>query len=163
MPFDDDGYDASRRPKKGVKISNKDSTVPQPKSSGKAVFEGRAENAFSTYEEYKQRTWDLSTKYKSFIEDKILPENKSIITRELEKEVLDKLVALASDMNADEYQPEGIGSVALNMLLMKCMLIQRDTINSLAYKVQKLERETVEIKSAVKKSNDDTAKDRNNS
>jgi hypothetical protein len=153
MPFDgDDGDDPPRRPKKGVKLNNKNSSIPSPKSNGRAMFESRADEAFSKYEEYKQRTWDLSTKFKSFVGDRVLLENKSVITKGLENEVLDKLVALASEMNANEYQPEGIGSVALNMLLMKCMLLQRDIINTLSYKIEKIEKQIV-----MHKSNDDTA------
>lgn len=139
MPFDDDV--TAPIGKKGVKLNNKQSSIPQPKPNRSEAFEKEANEVFSKFEEFKRRTWDLSAKFKAFVEDKVLPENKSIITKELEGEVLNNLVSLANQMNADEHQPEGIGGVALSMLLMKCVFIQRDTINTLAYKVDKLEKQ----------------------
>lgn len=135
MPFDDRGPIK----KKGLKVNNEASSVrPQPNQT--AVFEEQARKAFSKYEEYKERTWDLSLKFKGMIEDRIHPDNRSPISKNIEKETLDKLVALASEMNEDDNQPEGIGSTALCMLLMKMLLIQRDTISALAFKIDKLEK-----------------------
>lgn len=148
MPFDNED-EKSIPQKKGVKLSNKNSTIPQPQNNRES-FEEAATKAFSTYEDYKQRTWDLSLKFKSFIEDKSLPSNKSILSKDLEKEVLDNLVKLASEMNADENQPEGIGSIAMGMLMMKMMLLQRDTINSLSHKLEKLEKTLSTQKPEVK-------------
>lgn len=131
--------DDPKRPKKGIKLDNSKSSI-QPKPNQAAIFDEKAKEAFSKYEDYKQRTWDLSTKFKAMIEDKILPENKSILSKDIEAEVINKLVALASDMNEDENQPESIGSTALSMLLMKMLLVQRDTINSILFKFDKLEK-----------------------
>lgn len=122
--------------RKGLKINNQASLI-QPKIDTTAEFNAKANEAFSKYEEYKQRTLDLSTKFKAMMEDKVLFENKSILSKDMEKEIIEKLVQLSSDMNADENQPEGIGSVALSVLLMKMMLLQRDTINQLAFKLEK--------------------------
>lgn len=126
--------------RKGLKINNENSTVPAPTPDRSAVFEEQAKKAFSKYEEYKERTWDLSVKFKSMIEDRIHPDSRSPISKNIEKETLDKLVSLASEMNEDDMQPEGIGSTALCMLLMKMVLIQRDTISALAFKIDKLEK-----------------------
>lgn len=147
MPLDDNEAPPLRG--KGTKLNNKQSSIPAPKQNQAEVFSEKATMVFNKFEEFKKRTWELSAKFKSFIEDRILPENRSIITKELETEVLNNLISLANEMNADEHQPEGIGGVALSMLLMKCLLIQRDTISTLAYKIDKLEKQLVVVKSNV--------------
>lgn len=146
MPFKDSGPIK----KKSIKFNNENSSVPAPKPSPVAVFEEQAKKANSRYEEYKQRTWELSSKFKAMIEDKILPELKSPLTKGIEIETITKLVALASDMNEDDNQPEGIGSTALSYMLMKMLLIQRDTINILQYKVDKLEKASFKLEQEVK-------------
>jgi hypothetical protein len=144
------GSNDNSPPKKGLKINNQRSSVPQPKVNNTAVFNEQAKEVFLQYEDYKQRTWELSTRFKSMIEDKTLSENRTIISKDLEKEVLDKLVALSSEMNSDDNQPEGIGSIALSMLILKMLLLQRDTINSLAYKVDRLEKNNSKLENTVK-------------
>lgn len=141
-------FDNKSIPKKrGLKINNETSSVPPPKPDPVTEFNEQAQQAFSKHEDYKKRTWDLSTKFKSLLESKILPENKSELSKNLETEVLQNLVVLASEMNEDENQPEGIGSTALSFLLMKMMLVQRDTVNALLYKVEKLEKAIVKLES----------------
>lgn len=144
MPaFDDVNDDGGDAPIKGPvrKIGLKQPASSKSASSleQKAAFEQKANEVFENTETYKQQIWDLSIKYKSFIESKVLPENRGPINLSLEKEVIDKLVALATRMNEDETQEVGIGSTALCMLLMKCMLLQRDYINVLSYKLMQLE------------------------
>lgn len=145
MPFDDSDNDNEEVKAPSRRIGLKKTNVqPQNNSAAtKANFEQHADQKFEKIEDYKQQMWDLSVKYKSFIESKVLPENKGPIAVNLEKEVLEKLIQLAIEMNEDETQPEGVGSTALCMLLMKCMLLQRDTINSLLFKIDQLERKTV--------------------
>lgn len=135
--------------KKGLKLDNKSSTVKPAEPNGKDVFDEKAQAVISQYEAYKQRMFDLTTKFKSFIEDKVLPENKTIITKDLEKEVLNNLANLGSDIDADENQPVG-GGVLLCRLAMGHMLIQRDIINSLAFKVEKLERRIALLEASKK-------------
>ena len=137
MAFDNKG---PREKRPGVKIDNKNSTVSPAKVPTSIAFEKKADEAFAKVEDYKQRMWDLSAKYKILIEDRILPINKTLITKDFEGEVLNKLITLASEMNDDGTQPESLGATALCMLLMKMNLVQRDMINELAYKVDKLER-----------------------
>jgi len=136
MPFDDNKKPKPR--KTGLKINNEGSNLPPPKPSTSEAFSQKADAAFIKIQGYKQRMWDLSAKFKSFIEDKILPLNKTLVSKDLENEVLQQLITVASEMNEDDTQPEGLGSTALCMLLMKMTLLQRDIINSLAYEVDKL-------------------------
>ncbi len=124
---------------KGLKINNNNSQIPSPGPNKAAALDAAANDTMSRLEEYKKRSWDLGTKFKSLIEDKFLPENKSPIAKDLEKEILDGLSSLATDINNDPSQLEGMGSVAMCQLIMKMMLIQRDTINSLLFRINKLE------------------------
>lgn len=126
--------------KKGLKINNENSSVPAPKPDNKVVFNEQAQKAATKYEEYKQRTWELSTRFKSMVEDRVLSDNKSPLSKGIESETLNKLVALACEMNEDDNQPEGIGSTALSFLMMKMLLVQRDTINGLLFKIDRLEK-----------------------
>lgn len=155
MPFD------SRGPikRKSLKINNENSSVPPPKPNPAVVFEEQAKKVNSKHEEYKRRTLELSGKFKSMMEEKILPENKSVLSRGIEAETLTKLVSLASEMNEDDNQPEAIGSTALSYLLMKMMLLQRDTVNTLLFKIDKLEKSNLklehELRALSKESKDD--------
>ncbi len=142
MAFDSDDDDIPHKGpvrKIGVKRTN-EVGADATKADIKAAFEKKADDAFSKIEEYKQQMWDLSLKYKSFVESKVLAENKGPIVANLEAEVLNKLTELASHMNEDETQPQAIGSTALCMLLMKCMLLQRDAINALSYKLDRMQK-----------------------
>lgn len=146
MPFDNRGPIK----KKGLKITNERSSVKPPPPDPVAAFNEQAQKAVSRYEEYKQRTWELSSKFKSMIEDRVVPAQKSPLTKGIEQETLNKLVVLASDMNEDESQPEGIGSTALSLLTMKMLLLQRDTINTLMYKIEKLEEVNAKLESLIR-------------
>lgn len=125
---------------KGLKINNEKSAIQPAPQNQSAAFEERAKEINSKNEEYKQRGWELIAKYKSMIDDRVLPENKSVLSRGVEAETVNKLIVLASEMNEDENQPESYGSTTLCVLLMKMMLAQRDTINILAYKIDRLEK-----------------------
>jgi hypothetical protein len=125
---------------KGLKINNEKSAVQPAPQNQSVAFGERAKEINSKNEEFKQRAWELITRFKNMIDDRILPENKSVLSKGIEAETLNKLVSLASEMNEDDNQPESIGSTTLCMLLMKMMLEQRDTINILAYKIDRLEK-----------------------
>jgi|ERR1019366_2748170 hypothetical protein len=136
MPFED----KINQKQKGLKINNNASSIPIPKASNAAAFEEKAKESFESQEAYKNRMQELVPRFRSMIEDKILPQNKSLISKDLEQEVLNKLITVASEMNEDEAQPEAIGAVSLSMLLMKMLLLQRDIINNLSFKVERLEK-----------------------
>lgn len=137
MPFDD------RKPlpaKTGLKINNQSSSVPQVQKPTQSDFEDKANVAFQEYEDMKKRGWDLAFKFRDQVLDKTLPINKGPIVQNIENEVIDQLFVLAQQMNELEDRPEGEGSNTMCSLLMRCMLKQRDVINELAYKVDKLEK-----------------------
>jgi len=87
---------------------------------------------------------------KNFIElitDKTLIENKGSIALHAENQVVSDLAKLAIDMNNDETQDEGMGSIGLLVLMFKTALSQRNRINALEYKLQKLEKNPSSVQS----------------
>lgn len=131
---------------KGLKITNEKSSVAPPTESKSAVFEKKATDASERFSEYKKRSSDLGAKFKSIMESSILPENKSSVFKDFESETLSKLIHLANDINVDEAQPEGTGSIALSQLIMKMMILQKDQNNLLKFKIEKLENEIRDLK-----------------
>lgn len=125
--------------KRGIKLTNKNPLFASKKQNTEE-FNEEANNAFNKDEEYKKRAWELAVQFKKSIEDKTLKINKGPIAEDIENEIIDKLVNLASEMNNDEMQKEGVGSVALCMVLMKCMLVQRDMINELSFALKELSK-----------------------
>ena len=126
---------------KGIKLNNNKSTVPPPPSTLPAEeFQKAADAAAERIFNYKERAGILGLKLKSLIESNILPENKTLVLKDFEKEVLENLIRLANDLNNDETQQEGAGSIALSQLIMKMMLLQRDHINKLQFKIENLEK-----------------------
>jgi hypothetical protein len=134
---------AERLPRKGLKINNASSTVQKPIVHTQADLDQKASDVMAKDQEYKNRFWDLSKKIKAIFEDNTLSDNKGIISKDLEKETITKLLMLASEMDDDDSQPNCEGTRAVAMLLIKCLLSQRDSLNSLAYKVEKLEKESL--------------------
>lgn len=129
-----------RTPKQSLKIDNsKSKFAKQPKPSH-ADFEKSVQTKISADNEIKAKIVDSTKKYWASIKDQKLTENKDSIEAAAEKDVVQTLSSLALDLNNDESKPEGIGSVGLNQLLLQVCLHQRDQINSLAYRVQQLEK-----------------------
>jgi hypothetical protein len=133
--------DDKKRRGGGLKFGNEHSSIPEPpKQSPKEVFDEQATEAAKRMNAYKVRTFELSGQFKQIIQDRTLAENKSPISKDIENETLNKLVVLALEIDADQSQPEGFGSTALGMLTMKMLLLQRDTINAMAYTIEQLEK-----------------------
>jgi hypothetical protein len=133
--------DDKKRRGAGLKINNDRSNIKTPETTNEVSFDEKAAAVKNRMEEHKKVVWELSGKFKAMIEDQTLPENKTIISKGLEKEVLDKLIEIATMLNTDQVYPEGWGSSALGMLFMKMFLLQRDAINTMAFKIDKLEKQ----------------------
>ncbi len=129
---------APKGPVRKIGLKKTNDVVQSPIPTAKD-FENVAEAQFLKIEDYKNQMRDFGSKFKSAIESDILPVNRGPIASNLEKEVIEGLVKLATSMNEDDTQDEGIGSTALCMLLMKSVFIQRDKINILSHKVSILE------------------------
>jgi hypothetical protein len=128
------------RNKKSLKINNQASSVMKPAPKVSDDVHKKATAALARNDEYKTRLMDLSIKLKAMMEDKTLTENKSSISKDIEKDTANKIVALAADIDLDEDQPYSEGSRGMCFLLLKFMIMQRDTLNALAFKLEKLEK-----------------------
>lgn len=93
-----------------------------------------------TTSSYKKKISDLTKKFLSFINDKTLKENRDPFQESLEKETISQLTDLASQINEDPSEREGMGSLLLSTILMKIVFQQRDKINNLEYRISKLEK-----------------------
>jgi hypothetical protein len=131
---------AEPKHRRGVKINNDTSTVPKPPPDTSAAFQERANKVHGKFAEYRDRGWELAAHFKGLVEDTILPVNKTIIAKDIEQETINKLIILATEMNEDNDQQQGIGSVVLSTLLMKMVLLQRDKINTLLYRIDNVEK-----------------------
>lgn len=150
VPFEDDELDPG--------AVNRAGTTGGSFFSGKngknsiEEFEKKAYEIGKKSSEYKDRAADLAGSFKKILEDKTLIQNKNIFSNDLERELISKLVHLAIDMNTDENEVEGMGSVGIIALLLKTSLILRDRLNSAEYRCVLLENRLKEIESIVKKS-----------
>jgi len=63
------------------------------------------------------------------------------IQKDLESDVARQIVDISLALNNDQTKPEGIGSAGCIMLLLRSVLIQRDIINELSYKVSVMEKQ----------------------
>lgn len=153
--FKDDSIQIEEKKNQGLKISNKKSMFDQEKAK---VSQSDFEEAVSEFKQkdndIRNKIADLSIKYKSFFNDKTLKKNQSVIKRELEQGTIRELSEIATQLNMDQSKPEGIGSVGLATLLMQVVLVQRDTINDLAYQVAKLKEFVLETKESSKSSDE---------
>jgi ATP-dependent Clp protease adapter protein ClpS len=88
---------------------------------------------------YKVNFAELAVELSKVMNDKTLRENKNVFSKEIESELLKKLVNLATQVNNDA-ENEGEGSIGLITLLLKISLLQRDRINSMEYRISLLEK-----------------------
>lgn len=144
MPFDDE---VPKTPKVKLKNQNKPSifdSMPKPVSKDANFKEAAAANSRSN--DYKQKAVDLSIRYKKLLEDKTLDFNKAQSSSEEENLVIRDMVNLAIEINTDELELEGMGSIGVITLLLKMLLLQRDKINKLEYVCSTFDKEIKALK-----------------
>lgn len=89
---------------------------------------------------YKSKAAELVSQFIQTMNDKTLKENKTIFAKEVEKELLANMIKLAVEINNDQNEKEGMGSLSWITLLFKTALSQRDRINKLEYSLSQLEK-----------------------
>lgn len=142
MPFEDDDENKKFAANKGSKLDNSKSMFAnKPKKPTQKEFEQSINESQKRNLDYKERATELVSSFRKTLDDKVLPQNKSVFSLDAEKELLQKLVNLGVDMNTDPHEDEGMGSMGLIGLLFRSLLIQRDKINNLDYTVNKLEKQ----------------------
>jgi len=124
----------------GLKIDNQKSiTASLPKRPDLAAGQKQAEAINNELNEYSAKASELSLAFKKVMEDQTVPQNKSPIAKDAERELIGKLVALGTAMNNDRRDPqEGQGSMGVITMLLHFTLFQRDRINVLEYNLDQL-------------------------
>jgi hypothetical protein len=142
MPFDEEDEDQVSNQKTGLKnVSTQRSIFEQMKKKPtQEDFEKQVKAVEQKMASYKQRAAELAVQFKKIVEDKTLSQNKNIFNTELEREVLSKMIQLASEINNDPNEQEGMGSLSWITLLFKTVLSQRDRINNLEYSISQLDK-----------------------
>lgn len=130
---------------KNIKLDNKKSRFTKQRVS-KQDFDKKVEETHERVRSRLGEMFELGKRYKDLFNDKTITENKTYLLDSKEKEVIGNLVDFALILNEDHAEREGIGSVSLTTLLLKCMLIMRDRFNDLDYKIHLLERENGDLR-----------------
>lgn len=152
MPLDAEEDDLPIK-KVGLKqISSKKSIfdADNSKKNSKEDFDRKVEDIHKKTNDYKAKAADLALAYKKLVLDKTLPQNKNVFLEELEKETLTKMVSLAVEINNDENEQEGMGTMGWVTLLLKYFLHHRDRINTLEYSILQLQKNNEELNKKIK-------------
>lgn len=153
MPLDVDSEEDIPLKKIGLKqISSKKSIfdTENSKKHSKEDFDKKVEDTHKKINDYKSRASELAVAYKKLVLDKTLPQNKNLFLEELEKETLTKMVSLAIEINNDEDEQEGMGTMGWVTLLLKYFLHHRDRINTLEYSILQMQKSNEELNKKIK-------------
>ena len=154
MPFDEEDP-KEFVPKIGLKkIEGQKSMFDgKPRKPTPQEFQQKVQIAQENMAGYKKRAAELFVSFSKIMGDKTLPENKNLLQQETENEVLQNLIQLATDINNDDNEPEGLGSLTLITVLFRACVLQRDKINQLEYNTFILQKklEPAAITELVKK------------
>lgn len=145
MPFNDDDFVSKK--KVGVKLTNKVKEDSNPGPS-KEDFDKKVDEIHQKSLSYKERAAELALSFKKIMFDKTLSQNKTVFSTDLEKEVLTKMVSLAIEINNDENEQEGMGSLGWITLCLKYLIILKDRVNEMEYKTLQLQKEISILKNA---------------
>lgn len=123
-------------------VSTQKSMFDSPKENRKEAFDESIAKAEAKAASYKERAAKLSSDLNKMMQDKTLHTNKTPFQKSFESDIVAELVKLALDVNSDENEPEGAGSVSCIILLLNTCLLQRDKINKLEYDVSLLKKQS---------------------
>lgn len=141
MPFDEDNEKETVQKVGLKKVSSQKSIFDSmPKKPSLKDLQDKVNEIEKKDFGYKQRATELSLAFKKIMADKTLSQNKNVFSQELEQETFSKLMNLASDINNDEDEKEGMGSLMLIALMFKTLLYQRDQINKMEYLLSEIEK-----------------------
>lgn len=143
---DNTNYNAFRddiQPKQqnaGLKVGNDKSKYNKEQVFHSTTFDQEVLSHVKDQNDQKYKAMELSKKFWSAIKDTTLSRNKGPNKKELESQTAKDLCQLALELNSDQSQPEGIGSIGIITLLLNTVLYQRDMINNLSYEVSLLNK-----------------------
>lgn len=131
---------------RGVKLKNKAAEqAAQDKRDREEYmrkFDQRADQTVKYHVETGNNTVDVISNYMRMSEDRTLPHNRGSIGDDVEREIRQKIIQLALDLNNDENEEDnGKGSVIVLSAVTKVLLLYRDRINFLEYELEQLKFE----------------------
>ena len=112
----------------------------QRKPPSQQEFQQKVQQSQETLAGYKKRAAELFVLFQRAMSDKTLAQNRNIFNMETEKEMLQNMLQLATEINNDPNEQEGMGSLTLITLLLKTCLAQRDKVNELEFAVSQLSK-----------------------
>jgi len=162
MPFDDEETAPSIQSQKiGLKkVSGQKSVFDSmPKKPSPEQFQEKVKQAADRNAGYKQKAAELATMFNKAMSDRTLVQNRNILSSDAERELLQRMVQLAMDINNDSNELEGMGSLSWITLLLKTCFSQRDKINQLEYAVFQIEKklDADNLSKLIKKQIDDAS------
>lgn len=123
-----------------VKLDNSKSRFAKEQEV-KTEFDEKVKQAMSAADTKKTQAAELAQQFMELLKSNTLPVNKGPMEKSLEAEVCKKLLDFAVLLNNDKAEPEGIGSTALNALLLKAIFTLRDQVNTLRHETEQLRTE----------------------
>ena len=131
---------------RGVKLKNKNTEKFEKeqleKETYKQKFSQTADRAVEHSADKGKRAVSVISRFLNLANDKTLARNRGGIAADVEKEIRQELLQLALDLNNDETEPDnGSGAVVAISVLAKIVLLYRDRINELEFKLGNLERD----------------------
>jgi carboxylesterase type B len=146
MPSDKDGPSPPLQgpeeftPKVTMKGVGKSMFDNKPKKPTPQEFQQKVQQSQEKLVGYNKRAAELYMQFQRAIADKTLAQNRNVFAADTEREMLQNLLQLASEINEDPNEQESRGSLTLVILLLKTALAQRDRINELEYALVTLQR-----------------------
>lgn len=140
MPFDEEPDDTLPVKNAGLKkvSSQKSMFDSMPKKMSSDEFERRVSDIQDKAVGYKKDAAVLTKKFIDLVGNKTLKQNKNALDLDYEREVIADMVKLASTIDNDPNEQEGMGSLGCITLLLKVSLSQRNRINQLEYLLEQL-------------------------
>ncbi len=114
-------------------------------------FEKKVQEVQEQSSAYKRRAADLFVQFNKTLMDKTLPQNRNVFNVETEKEMLQNMLQLATEINNDPNEQESMGSLTLITLLFKACLAQRDRINQTEYSIDVLNKKIESFPALINK------------
>lgn len=139
--FDEDPKEPREQKVRLKQVSSQKSMFDgAPKKPTPQEFQQQVHAVAEKSNSYKVRASKLAQDFGKLMQDKTLPQNKSLISQEAEKEVLSNMIQLAMEINNDLNEQDGMGSLGWIALLFRTCLVQRDRLNVAEYKLEQVEK-----------------------
>jgi len=133
------------KPIKGVKLKTKAQEIAAQNKKEQEEYSKKFSEAADKIQEYKSelsgKIVEALRKMLLVIKDKTLPSNKGKVAEEYESSIRKEIIDLEIEINNDPNDENiAMGSVVVDTIILKALLVQRDRINELEYKLEQLSK-----------------------